>query len=152
MDDAVFYSNFFQQHWKSSLVVSMKISLIYFMFSVSLNDSRISISNSSRRSLIGILLWSMFQTISLYSTSSYLDLLPGLTKKDPYVSLNVLVRISVILCSEVSLVSNLYQLHTSSLYAKSGRRSQASISTGTMIALYASVFDNLILLTESLLR
>ena len=66
-----------------------------FHFSVYLNVSIVSVSNSVRGSYIRILPWSTLQTILFTPSSPYLNLFPGLDDKDPSVSLNLLVRLSI---------------------------------------------------------
>ena len=81
-----------------------------------------------------------------------MDLSPGLMKKDPFVSLNILIRFSIIFCSVMSLVSYIYQLNPSPLNMKYGSSSQVSVYTAVILELSASVLDIFISLYYFLLR
>ena len=129
----------------------MDIYSVAFMFSVSLNDSIIHIYTSTRWLLIGVLPWSTSRNILFPPSGPYLDLFPGIIKKDLSVSLNCLVKFSIILITVMSLVLNLSQLHHYPLHTKSGSRSYVEVSTSVILEFSDSVLSIFIFLSDSLM-
>ena len=115
-----------------------------FNFLVSLNYVIISIYTSVKRSYIWIIPWGTSQTTLFYLSITHLGLFPGLINNDLSVILNNLVVLSIIFCSIVSLVSNIYWLNPSTLHTQYGSRSQVAIPTSVILALSASVLNNFI--------
>ena len=91
-------------------------------------------------------------TILFSLSSPYLDLVSGLMKKDLSLSLNCLVRFSIIFCSVMSLVSNISRLHPSPLYQDSRSRSHVTVSTAVILSLADSVLASFIFLSIYVLR
>ena len=73
-------------------------------------------------------------------------------KKDSRVSINRLVRFSIIFISFMYIVSNLSWLHPSYLHVQPISRSQVDVSTSVMLALAVSVLAMFIFLSAPLMR